>query len=290
MLFPKTPALVMHVNYCEQGQTLDEIFTKAAAWGFDGVELRRRWAGLRDDEYIDAIAKARAKSGLREIIFGYPSADLMGDDAAFRRREIETAKAFHRRAAERLGTTLFNTFTGSLHNAEAAPREYARHGSAMASESQWRAAIEGFQELAADAAEFGVRLGFETHMGYLHDLPEPAKRLLDAIGSPQVGVTLDYANIALFPNAPSLSATIGMLGERIFSVHLKNLHFLDGGAYVMTGLSEGAINHREFLRLLQEIEYSGPLCIEAPRAGDREHFAQQDLSYLRTLLRDLEER
>jgi sugar phosphate isomerase/epimerase len=290
MPFSKMPALVMHVNYCEQGQTLDEIFTKAAAWGFDGVELRRRWAGLRDDEYIDAIAKARAKSGLREIIFGAPGADLMGNDADFRRREIETAKDFHRQAAQRLGTTLFNTFSGSLHNAEAAPLEFSRHGSAMASEAQWQAAIEGFQELAADAQEIGVRLGFETHASYLHDLPEPAKRLLDAIGSPQVGVTLDYANIALFPNAPSLAETIRLLGEKIFFVHLKNLYFLEGGAYVMTGLGEGAINHREFLRLLQEIEYSGPLCIEAPRAGDREHFAQEDLGYLRTLLRDLDSR
>ncbi len=30
----------MHINYCEQGQTIPEICEKAASWGFSGVEFR----------------------------------------------------------------------------------------------------------------------------------------------------------------------------------------------------------------------------------------------------------
>ena len=33
--------IIMHVNYCEQGQTIEEICEKAVKWGFDGVEFRR---------------------------------------------------------------------------------------------------------------------------------------------------------------------------------------------------------------------------------------------------------
>ena len=42
------------------------------------------------------------------------------------------------------------------------------------------------------------------------------------------------------------------------------------------------------MRLLLAAGYDGPLCIEAPRAGDREWFARQDLAYLKAVLRDLE--
>ena len=55
-----------------------------------------------------------------------------------------------------------------------------------------------------------------------------------------------------------------------------------------TGLADGAINHREYLRLLRQHGFSGPICIEAPRAGDREWFAQQDIAYLKALLGDLD--
>lgn len=37
-----TMPVIMHVNYCEQGQTLEEICRKAVGWGFDGVEFRRK--------------------------------------------------------------------------------------------------------------------------------------------------------------------------------------------------------------------------------------------------------
>jgi len=36
-----------------------------------------------------------------------------------------------------------------------------------------------------------------------------------------------------------------------------------------------------------EIGHDGPICVEAPRSGDREWFAQQDPAYLGSVLRDL---
>jgi hypothetical protein len=36
------------------------------------------------------------------------------------------------------------------------------------------------------------------------------------------------------------------------------------------------------------MNFSGPICIEAPRAGDREWFAREDMNYLQSLLNDLE--
>lgn len=50
---------------------------------------------------------------------------------------------------------------------------------------------------------------------------------------------------------------------------------------------EGEINHREYIKLLKESGYNGPICIEAPRAGDREWYALQDISYLKSIIADV---
>lgn len=53
------------------------------------------------------------------------------------------------------------------------------------------------------------------------------------------------------------------------------------------GLADGDCNNREFLRELKNHDYRGMICLEAPRSGDREWFAQQDLAYAKSLLKDL---
>jgi len=56
---------------------------------------------------------------------------------------------------------------------------------------------------------------------------------------------------------------------------------------IQCGLGDGVINNREFLHILKSKEYQGPFCIEAPRQGDREWFAKQDIAYIRTLLESI---
>ena len=63
-------------------------------------------------------------------------------------------------------------------------------------------------------------------------------------------------------------------------------HAVPGAGRVATGLGEGEINHREYVQLLLQHGYTGPICIEAPRSGDREWYAQQDLAYIKTVLAD----
>ena len=73
-------------------------------------------------------------------------------------------------------------------------------------------------------------------------------------------------------------------------LHLKNaipVSVNDHKTMLPTGLGDGTINNREFMNLLRDDGFGGPLCIEAPRAGDREWFAQQDIQYLRSVLDDI---
>ena len=283
--------IIMHVNYCEQGQTLEEMCRKAVKWGFDGIEFRRRRSKVEEtpEQYLDELAAAVKKAGLKYALFGGPGPNLMASDPAVREKEIADAARFYRLAAERVKLTVCNTMTGSLMNPDKnlPYGAYDKHGSSVAAPAHWQAAVDGFKTLGKLAGELGFKFAFETHMCYLHDYPLVANDLVDRIDSPAVGVNLDYGNAFLMANNPPLAETINKISNRIFYVHLKNAMTIPSGGFLPSSLADGAINHREYLRLLKGIGYSGPICIEAPRAGDREWYAQQDVAYLEKLLREM---
>jgi sugar phosphate isomerase/epimerase len=286
------PALILHINYYEQGQSLEKACQDAVKLGFDGIEFRRKRSGKEETQetYLDEIESAVAKSGLKQVIFGSPGPNLMTSDASVREAELEAALDFYANARKRFGTTISNTFSGPLLNPDPAIpySQYDKQGSFVATPEQWEQATEGFKQLGKLAEEIGLQLAFETHMGYLHDVPEAAKKLVDAIGSPNVGVALDSANIALIPGQPGLTEQVEILGDRIFYLHLKNIVQYPGGGFSCTALGSGALNNRELLSALQARGFNGPIGIEAPRPGDREWFAREDIAYLQAVLDDLE--
>ena len=286
--------IIMHVNYCEQGQTIPEMCKKAVGWGYDGIEFRRKRRDAEEtpEEYVDAVAKAANEAGLKHVLFGGPGFNMMTDDAEARKAEVEEGIQFYKLAAERCTLTVCNTSTGGLPKKDtAAPRwRYDLSGSGAADEQHYTWAAEGFRELGALAESLGFKLAFETHMGCLADLPEPTAKLLDMIGSPAVGANLDYGNMAYFPSPPSLADAVDTLSGRIYMLHMKNVLHVDVGdhkAPVACGLGDGVINNREFLTRLRDAGFDGPICIEAPRQGDREWYAQEDIRYLKSVLADM---
>ena len=286
--------IILHVNYCEQGQTIPEMCRKAVGWGYEGIEFRRSRRGEEEtpEQYLDAVANSADAAGLKHVLFGGPGFNMMLEDADARKAEIEEGIRFYKLAAERVKLTVCNTSAGGVpRKGESVPRwRYDLGGSGAANENHYKWAAAGYKELGAVAEDLGFKLAFETHMGCLHDLPESTKKLLDMIDSPAVGANLDYGNMAYFPSPPTLSETVGALSGRIYMLHLKNALTVDTGdhkAMVACGLGDGVINNREFLLLLKAAGFDGPMSIEAPRAGDREWYAQQDIAYLKSVLSDI---
>ena len=287
--------IIMHVNYCEQGQTIPEMCQKAVAWGYDGIEFRRKRRGADEtpEAYVDKVARSAEDAGLRHVLFGGPGINLAKADAAERKAQTEEGLRFYRLAAERVKLTVCNVGAGLIPRRDktAQAGDYRASGSGAATEDHYRWAAEGYRELGALAEEFGFKMVFETHMECLTDLPEPTKKLLDMIDSPAVGANLDYGNMIHFANAPSLGKAISILKDRLYMVHLKNAYRVGIGdlpVMVRCPLGDGIINNREFMRLLREDGFEGPICIESPREGDREWFAQQDIHYLKSLLNDMD--
>jgi len=283
-----TNLIILHVNYVEQGQSLEEMCRLAAKWGYDGIEFRRTHKDYPTDQaYIDAIARWMDKTGLKTVLFGAPAPNLMTEDKAERDRSVDAAIAFYRVAAKQLSLTVCNTFTGTLRDPAGDYYDFGRNGSAMARPEQWDWAVAGFQVLGDVAAELGFRFAFETHNCYLHDLAKTTRELVDRIARPSVGINLDYGNIAIHPKGEPLAEAIRMCGDRLYEVHLKNLFKLpieEKRHWLPCGLADGCINHREYLSGLKKLDYRGPFVLEAPREGDRSWFAREDLRYFKTLL------
>ncbi len=287
---------IMHINYAETAhclignKTIDDICRMAAEIGFDGIEFRgnppKELEPLGFREYAEEIAKARKKYGLSEILFGIHMYKCSDSDKEVREKDIADAIEKARLASEICGTTVCNTVAPTLRSSipSAPPRGYEFHGSAVATEEEWKLTVEAYQRLACEAEKLGMKFGFETHPLHIHDTPEQTMKLVNLIDSPAIGVNMDFGNTVYFREHPSVEEAIDLYGDKLFYTHLKNSSAIPGtGNRTGTPLSDGEINHRLYLAKLREVGFSGPIGIEAPRAGDRRYFAERDFSYFKSV-------
>lgn len=242
-----------------------------------------------DEEYINAIAAGKAKYGIKHILFGRGAFGVSSDNAEVRSTAIKDTIAFFQMVHDKLGVTVSNTFGDPISNPDKSipGYDYDKHGSAVATEAQWSYTAEGFREIGDAIAPLGMRIGFETHMNFIHDIPEATAKLVKMIDNPAIGINMDYGNTVYFQNYPSIEETIRIYGNKLFYIHLKNSVGIRNSGRLPVALCEGEINHRVYLNELEKTGYKGPIVIEAPRGGDREWFARQDLAYFKTLAKEV---
>ncbi|MDX1357488.1 MAG: sugar phosphate isomerase/epimerase family protein [Clostridia bacterium] len=282
--------IIMHINYCEQGQSLEETCEKAVAWGYDGVEFRSKRFGIEEDmnEYLETIYKAAKKHGLGYILFGGGNPDVINDDPKIRESSLEYCEKFYPRAKEMFGFGVCNLFLGSLLNPskEIPYAEFEKHGSYIARPEHWKRAEKGLKQLAAIAKKNDFKFAMETHPNYMHDCIDATMKLVEISGSENIGVNLDYINSDAVPGGMGIEDALNAIGDRLYYMHLKNIIKMPGGR-IRLGLGDGEYNNRHILKCLKDSGYKGPICVEAPRQGDREWFAQQDLAYIKSVIKDL---
>jgi sugar phosphate isomerase/epimerase len=274
----------MHINYFERGYTLDTLFDKAKFYGYDGVELRGTREGLTPAKYMAQVKKQMARTGLA-VTMACPC-NLNNPKADERAAEVAKATDLLGRASA-IGVRLFNTMAGPLTVPGIPYTEFDKHGSGAATWEQWAWAVEGFRQLGSVAEELGVRMAFETHNGYLHDLAKPTAELLKRIDSPAIGANLDMGNIVLNKNGEALTEALAVLGDKVYYNHLKNILKPSVGGYIVCGLADGIIDNRVWAQTLKDNGNDSPICLEAPRQGDRDLFAQEDIAYFRRVLEDI---
>jgi len=281
--------IYMHVNYLEHIFPVEEIITRCAETGFDGIELRGfDWdKKMNPSEYIEYTQKLTVKNGLK-VTFGCPN-DTINPDAGERKKSMDTFKVIIDFASTH-GIPILNVFTSSIVNPKLRYIDFHGNGSAFVTVEQWKRSVDYYQEAGEFAGEKGVDLCFETHNCYMHDLGEPTAKLLSAINQSSVKANLDFGNMYINKLNKGIKEELKHLKGKIGYVHLKNLisylPSFEMGIYKSTSLEEGDINNFALLLELMKMDYRGVIAIENTMSGDKRNMMKKDFDYLKQLISD----
>jgi sugar phosphate isomerase/epimerase len=240
-----------------------DVFRRARAIGFAGVEVELTRGDLAAGERLRALAAAGRDSGLAipSLVLGELNHGGLGADdpdvAAAAAEDVRRAVGW----AAQLGAdaVLVPFFlTGELIDRPGLERAAGR-----------------LRELCPHAAERGVGLWYEG------TLPSAAVRELAAlVGSPAFGVYFDLANPV---NRGMDTATeLRALGDLVRRVHLKDTRVR--GADVHPG--RGRVDFAASVRALADVGYDGWLVFETPPGPDE--LVRRDLSFARATFPGLE--
>ena len=156
--------------------------------------------------------------------------------------------------------------------------------------------IAGMRQAGDIAAEAGIKLAVENHIGTLTMGAEETARFVEAVDHPHVGILLDFYwnlmagdDVAAFGEFGNVAKAIGIQAPWILHCHVKNLVW-EGGEHRTVLLDEGIIDWREVVAHLCKAGYEGYLSDEyekhwKPELPEPEVGMRRNVEYLRGCLR-----
>jgi sugar phosphate isomerase/epimerase len=298
---------------------LEELAGKAAAWGFDGLELAC-WGdhfevdrALAEPDYLSEKRALLERHGLGCWALGahlvgqavcdpidrrhqgvLPPAVWGDGEAEDVRRRAAEWMADAARAAAAMGVSQVNGFTGSsvwhmLYSFPPNDFEEIERGYEDFAE-RWNPIIDVFDRE-------GVRFGLEVHPTEIAYDFATTRRALEAVGHREgFGINFDPSHFA--HQFLDSAAYVEEFADRIYHVHVKDSRkTLDGrksilGSHLNFGEvgrgwdfvspGHGDVDFESLLRALNRIGYEGPLSIEWEDVGmDREWGVQDAVAFVR---------
>jgi len=304
--------------------TLEEVASRAASWGYDGLEIACSGEHLdvarlvEDDDYLAERRAILDRHGLKVWAISHHLAGQAvcddpidfrhqailssrvwgdGDPEGVRQRAAEDLK-LAARAARRLGVDTVVGFTGSkiwpyVAMFPPVPAEVIDAGFEDFA-ARWNPILDVFD------AE-GVRFAHEVHPSEIAYDYWSSVRALEAIGHREAfGFNWDPSHM-MWQNIDPV-AFITDFAERIYHVDCKDTRLrAPNGRYGVLGshlpwgdprrgwdfvsTGHGDVPWEDSFRALRAIGYAGPISIEWEDAGmDREHGAAQAVEFVRSLL------
>ena len=297
---------------------LKELASKAAGWGYDGLELAC-WGDHMDVEkaaadksycqkQLDILKKNNlAVFAVSHHLAGqlvcdlnndsrsdaFAPADCAGNAEKKRTWAVETMKNTAR-AAKNLGVKVVNGFTGSsiwhmLYSFPPVSDEMIDEGFAYFAE-MWNPILDVFDDC-------GVKFALEVHPTEIAFDIITAERALKAIGRRETfGFNFDPSH--LYWQMVDPVCFLNEFSDRIYHVHMKDaalqlngrggilashLNFgKPGRGWDFRSLGHGGVNFEEIIRTLNKIGYTGPLSVEWEDSGmDREHGAKEACEFVK---------
>jgi sugar phosphate isomerase/epimerase len=233
-----------------------EIF---AAAGLDGIELVSDDASGVLPERLDNAARgqlrqAAADRGLAVACLTPYLWDINAADEALRRAQIEGAKRALELAAD-LGARIVRAYGG---------RPAGSTGDRIGA---FERAAGALGEIGRTAGDLGLRVGVENHQGTLAISARATLDLVEAAGSPHVGIVYDQANLDGL-GAEGWEEALPMQYDHIVHVHVKD--FDRAGSGPAGGrrariVGEGIVAWPAILASLAARGYDGFLSLEYER-------------------------
>lgn len=132
---------------------------------------------------------------------------------------------------------------------------------------QYNSVVAALRAVAKYAKDNGQYFLFETGQ----ETPVTLKRTIEDIGTGNLGINLDPANLILYGKANPIDA-LDVFGEYVRDVHAKDGCYPTDGHHLgeEKPLGEGKVNFPSFINKLKEMGYEGPLTIEREISGERQ--------------------
>ena len=297
---------------------LEELARKAAAWGYDGLEMvcRRDYIDVDkaavDLDYCRGKLEILKKNGLRIFAISnhtagqlvcdpnddsrtniFAPSECAGEAEKKRAWAVETMKNTAR-AAKNLGVDVVTGFTGSsiwhlLYRFPPVAEEEIEAGYTYFAR-MWNPILDVFDEC-------GVRFALEVHPTEIAFDIITARRALAAVGQRKAfGFNFDPSHLVWQMIDPV--CFLKEFSDRIYHVHMKDVALQLNGYTGILGsnlpfghadrgwdfrsLGHGDVNFEAIIRTLNRIGYDGPLSVEWEDSGmDREHGAKESCEFVK---------
>lgn len=155
----------------------------------------------------------------------------------------------------------------------------------------WTKTVSGIREVAEYAAQYGVRICIETHIGSLTMSVRDMVRLIEDVNMANVGMLFDYAWVEL-AGVEQGRAAVEAAARHIFHVHMKDWRLISRTPLKKTSclMGEGTVRWPEVFDALKKVGYTGYISDEYEKfwypeeLPDAEIGMKHNLEYARALV------
>lgn len=217
-------------------------------------------------EGVGAVCEqVRKQIARRNMIISALSGEvnMVHPDPAARQAEIRRLELLIS-ACERLGTSTIATCTGS----RSAASMWRNHPD-NATEEAWQVLHNTLDQLLPIAEKHGVTLAFEPEVNNVANTVRKSRRLIEEMGSPNLKVVMDAANIFGEGELPRMNEILDeafdLLGDHIAIAHAKDLDHDGDAGHLAAGT--GLLDYERYVSLLCDLPFDVPVILHGLSEG-----------------------
>lgn len=249
------------------GPTLEEELDAVVDHGISIMQFDLSSAGIPSPDRLDddVCSKIRKAFKIRDLTMVAVNGffNMIHPDPQHRETGLENLEVLAA-ACEKLGTSVIALATGSRHEVLWFP--HPDNGTPEA----WTDLLECMGKAVEIAEKHNVTLAFEPEVSNVCDSAQKARQLIDEMGSPNLKVVMDGANIfhkgELPRMAEILDEAFSLLGKDIAFAHGKDLDKDGAAGHVPAG--KGVLDYSRYLALINDLNPNMPVVLHGLKEDD----------------------